>query len=122
MGNPRTLIQNSRKERRYLALLRVKVHFEEPNASPALACTYEISRYGVRMARIRGIENKAQYVWLERGTRRAKYKVIWLGARGSILEDQVGLELMDIDIVIWEESVCEKLAIIRRQVIPGPNL
>ena len=90
-----------RKEERLPATLRIKIFLRENDSRCESACTLEISRNGVRMNRINGIEAVGQCVWLQRENRRARYRVVWLGEPGTDQQGQAGLELVDLDNVIW---------------------
>ena len=109
MSTPGTLTEPARRETRLPVVLTVRAFVHESDNSGSLACTYEISRHGVRLARLDGVEVVDQPVWLKRQERKARYRVSWIGAPGTPLEDQIGLELED-GVLIWDDAIIQNLA------------
>jgi len=48
-------------------------------------------------------------VYVQRHGRRAKYKVIWIGKPGTRHADQVGVECMEPNNIIWEQDIRTRL-------------
>ena len=102
MSTFKSFIESIHREERLRTEVEVKVLFNEDDACPFSSYTHEVTRSGVRLARVGGIQEVEQCLWLQRKDRKAKYRVIWIGAPGTILEGQIGLELMDTNVTIWE--------------------
>jgi hypothetical protein len=52
-------------------------------------------------------------LWIMRNTRRAQFRVIWVGAPGSDRAGQIGVECMEPDKFIWDDDLRGKLTNIR---------
>lgn len=73
-------------------------------------CTYEISLTGARLVAPEGIKEPGQIIVLQRHTRRARYKVVWIGRPGSPQAGQVGVESLEPNNVIWENEIKARIA------------
>jgi predicted secreted Zn-dependent protease len=104
------LIESMRKEPRLLVALPVKVYFAESSREFQMACTYEISYKGARLAQVKGITQVGQEVWVQRQMCKAKYKVVWVGKDGTEQQGQVGLECVEPEEIIWEKELVQRLA------------
>lgn len=94
-----------RREKRVHVAVPVKVFLDPTSASGQLCCTYEISMIGARLVAVTGIEKVGQYVWLQRHSKRAKYRVIWLGEPMTPQAGQVGVEVVEKATSIWENEL-----------------
>lgn len=94
-----------RREKRLHVAVPVKVFLTADTATFQLCCTYEISMVGARLVAVSGISKVGQVVWLQRHSRRAKYKVIWIGQEGTSQASQVGVEVLEPANVIWENEL-----------------
>ena len=83
----------------------VKLFLDPNSANPQLCCTYEISMIGARLVTVSGITKVGQDIWLQRHTRRAKYRVIWIGERDTVQAGQIGVETLEPANVIWENEL-----------------
>jgi hypothetical protein len=94
-----------RREKRLHVAVPVKLFVTPDATNHQLCCTYEISMVGARLVAVSGITKVGQVVWLQRHNRRAKYKVIWIGEKGTEHAYQVGVEAMEKANVIWENEL-----------------
>jgi hypothetical protein len=111
VGSSRTAgtAQDARRERRLPVAIRVKV-FPDAESPESHACvTYEISSYGARLVAPSGVSAEGQIVLLQRHSRRAKYKVIWIGKPGTKHAGQVGVECLEPNNIIWEQDIRTRL-------------
>ena len=99
-----------RRERRLSVAVRVKV-FPDTNSPESQTCiTYEISTIGARLVAPAGVKAVGQIIGLQRHTRRARYKVVWIGKPETQHAGQVGVEIVDPNVVIWENELKTRLA------------
>jgi hypothetical protein len=49
-------------------------------------------------------------LWIARHTRRAKFRVVWVGTLGSERDGQIGVECLEPDKFIWDDDLRGKLA------------
>jgi hypothetical protein len=56
-----------------------------------------------------GVKVEGQIVFLQRQNRRARYRVIWIGKPGTKHADQVGVECLEPNNVIWENDIRTRL-------------
>jgi hypothetical protein len=98
-------LTDQRREQRLNVAVPVKVSLTEDSASFQLCCTYEISMVGARLVAVSGVTKVGQVIWLQRHSRRAKYKVIWIGQQGTSQANQVGVEVLEPASVIWENEL-----------------
>ena len=94
-----------RRQKRLAVAVPVKLFVTPDGANPQLCCTYEISLIGARLVAVSGISKVGQVVWLQRNNRRAKYRVAWIGEKGTDLANQIGVEVMEPANVIWENEL-----------------
>jgi len=102
-------VQEKRKEKRLNIAVRVRLGSNEALTDGELAVTYEISLSGVRISGLPKLKVGAT-VWMQRLTKRARYKVIWVGEPGTAQTQQAGLACVDLDKPLWEEEIRQKLA------------
>ena len=103
-GAPATFA-DKRTEKRLNLAVPVKVFPDVASIESQNCCTYEISTHGARLVAPPGIKTVGQTIWLQRHNRRARYKVIWIGQKGSDLAGQVGVETLEPSNVIWEPEI-----------------
>ena len=60
---------------------------------------------GARLVTVSGITKVGQDIWLQRHTRRAKYRVIWIGEPLTVQAGQIGVETLEPANVIWENEL-----------------
>ena|SRR5437016_3154649 len=96
-----------RKEQRLALALPVKIYTLETAAIPEWSCTYEVSRHGLRLKQVPGVE-MGQEIWIQRHNRKAKYRVVWLGQPETDRAGQMGAQCLD-EKVIWEDAVQGRL-------------
>lgn len=99
-----------RRERRLHVAIPVKVFPDAAGTEFQTCCTYEISTVGARLVAPQGIKTVGQIVTLQRHSRRARYKVIWIGKPDTAEAGQVGVETMEPANVIWEAEIRTRLA------------
>jgi hypothetical protein len=49
-------------------------------------------------------------LWIARNTRRAKFKVAWIGKPGSELDGKIGVESLEPEKFIWDDNLRGRLA------------
>ncbi|MBV9072938.1 MAG: hypothetical protein JOZ10_04840 [Acidobacteria bacterium] len=49
-------------------------------------------------------------LWITRHTRRAKFRVVWVGVTGSERAGQIGVESLEPEKFIWDDDLRGKLA------------
>jgi hypothetical protein len=52
-------------------------------------------------------------LWIMRNTRRAQFRVVWVGVPGSDRAGQIGVESMEPDKFIWDDDLRGKLTAVR---------
>ncbi len=102
-------IAQLRRDNRVTAVLPVKIALHNEPNKILPACTCEISARGAKLMKIDGI-GEGDIVWIARHTRRAKYKVVWIGKSGSDLDGKIGVESLEPDKFIWDDDLRGKLA------------
>src|SRR5438309_5251331 len=100
---------DKRHEKRLHLAVPVKVFPDTASIESQNCCTYEISTHGARLVTPPGIKTVGQTIWLQRQSRRARYKVVWIGERGTALESQVGVETLEPANVIWEPEIRSRI-------------
>src|SRR5262245_50848648 len=91
-----------RRERRLHLAVPVKVFPDLKSLDSQTCVTYEISTIGARLVAPLGVKEIGQIIGLQRQNRRARYKVVWIGKPDTPHAGQVGVEVMDPNISIWE--------------------
>lgn len=99
-----------RRERRAHIAVPVKVFADIRTADFQTCCTYEISTTGVRLVASQGIKEIGQMIVLQRGNRRARFKVIWIGKPNTAEAGQVGVESLEPNNVIWDNEIKARIA------------
>jgi hypothetical protein len=94
-----------RREKRLHVAVPVKLFLDPSSTNPQLCCTYEISMVGARLVAVSGINKVGQDIWLQRHNKRAKYRVVWIGKPDTAQAGQIGVEVLEPAIVIWENEL-----------------
>ena len=97
-----------RRDNRVAVVLPVKISMEKEPTKVRPACTCEISSRGAKLMMIEGI-GEGDILWISRHTRRAKYKVVWIGKSGSDLDGKIGVESLEPERFIWDDDLRGKL-------------
>lgn len=97
-----------RRDNRVTVVLPVKISLEKEPTKVRPACTCEISSRGAKLMKIEGI-GEGDVLWISRNTRRAKYKVVWIGKSGSDLDGKIGVESLEPEKFIWDDDLRGKL-------------
>src|SRR5215469_18319532 len=98
-----------RKENRVSAVLPIKISVRDEPFKVRPACTCEISSRGAKLMMLDGI-GEGDILWITRHTRRAKFKVVWIGKAGSDLDGKIGVESLEPEKFIWDDDLRSKLA------------
>jgi hypothetical protein len=84
-----------REKRSTLAVpVRLKGAPQDAISDADHACTLDVTPRGARLQSTAKLE-VGDVVWVERGTRRAKFKVAWVGAPGTPKSGQIGIEIVE---------------------------
>lgn len=102
-------IAQLRRDNRVTVVLPVKISLHNEPNKVRPACTCEISAKGAKLMKIEGI-GEGDILWIARHTRRAKYKVVWIGKSGSDLDGKIGVESLEPEKFIWDDDLRGKLA------------
>lgn len=90
-------------EKRVQIVLPVRLHkSSQPAHLWEKACTYDISAGGARLTGMHGDYAVNEIITLERGKCRANFRVAWVGSKGTPLDHQVGVQLLEPDKQIWD--------------------
>jgi hypothetical protein len=101
-------LPDRRHDRRLHIAIPVRV-FSDLRPDSQTCCTYEISAVGARLVAPQGIQDVGQVISLQRNSRRARYKVIWIGKPGTPHEGQVGVETLEPNNMIWDTEIKNRL-------------
>lgn len=107
--NPAAGAADPRREKRVAIAVRVKIYLDSNSPSFQHGCTYDVSLIGARLQAGTGIQQVGQEIWIQRLSKRAKYRVNWIGKAGTPEAGQVGVDLMELDNVIWEGELKAKI-------------
>ena len=94
----------TRRYARYSIAVPVKISGHNDTGATAMACTYEVSLEGCKIANNVGL-NMHQLIWLYRNHRKAVYKVVWTSAQ----KNQVGLQIAESEKIIWDDELVSHL-------------
>ena len=100
---------DARHERRLHIAIAVKVFSSGRTTDAQTCCTYDISATGARLVAPHGVREVGQVVSLQRLSRRAAYKVVWIGKPGTSRQGQVGVTAINPNNVIWEHEIMTRL-------------
>ncbi len=87
----------TRKEVRIAAVVPVRIYGMDADGKPfgINVATLNISRNGALLSRVEVNLNIGDVIGLQKGVAKAKYRVKWLGKKGSANQGQAGLECME---------------------------
>jgi CheY-like chemotaxis protein len=96
---------------------------------PQSAYTADISTTGARLAGLKEPLDPGELLDIECSNKRATFRVVWIGAPGTITEDQAGLECLTADADIWKLDICsmedgealERARVVQRGLMPQVN-
>ena len=88
---------------RYSAKLKVKVEGKDSSGNPfkQIAYTYDISQKGARLQCAPGVIEPRSIIEVHHGWKSARFRVVWVGGRGTSEDGQAGLESLDPGSCIW---------------------
>jgi len=107
---PTGLGTNRREEKRLQVVVPVKVFPDTGSFESQVCCTYEISTLGARLTALPTLKEVGQVIFLQRQNRRAKYRVIWIGAPETSQAGQVGVENLEPANMIWESEIKSRIS------------
>jgi PilZ domain len=86
-----------RKESRVPAVVPVRIYGMDAEGKPfgENVATLNISRHGVMLSKVETNLNLGDVIGVQKGVYKAKFRVRWLGKKGSSSQGQVGLECME---------------------------
>jgi diguanylate cyclase (GGDEF)-like protein len=95
--------QGMRREQRLNLVLPVRVWGMDVNGElfEHEAITIDITTTGARLEGITGPLQKGCIVGIQHAISKARYRVVWVGAEGSLVQNQIGLQLIDSGKLIW---------------------
>lgn len=102
-------VVDPRRENRVSIAVRVKIFLDPNSQNFQHGCTYDVSMIGARLQAGTGIQQVGQEIWIQRLSKRAKYRVNWVGQPGTSEAGQVGVDLLEPDNVIWEGELKAKI-------------
>jgi len=108
-GGATSSADDARHERRLHIAVPVKVFSSGRTTDAQTCCTYDISTTGARLVAPPCVREVGQVVSLQRLSRRAAYKVVWIGKPGTSRQGQVGLTAINPNNVIWEHEIMTRL-------------
>ena len=102
--------QHSRREEdRFAVALPVKIYSENKERARAeWTCTYQVSSRGARLRHVSTVTEVGQEIWIQRNTRKAKYRVTWIGQSKTGTDMQFGAERVESKL-IWDDDLRKKL-------------
>jgi hypothetical protein len=101
-------VLSPRKSARVAVVLPIKISLASEPAQARAACTFEIWANGAKLMKVDGIA-EGDVLWIVRNSRRAKFKVMWIGQSGSDV-GKIGVESLEPDKFIWDDDLRAKLA------------
>lgn len=93
---------HERKEERVRIELPVRLYRAARGPKLQLAHTVDISNSGARIAGLEEPLEPGEIVKIECGNREAPFRVVWIGAQGTVSAGQVGLECLAADAGLWK--------------------
>ncbi|HYL92744.1 MAG TPA: hypothetical protein VEW69_06260 [Alphaproteobacteria bacterium] len=97
-----------REEARFAVALPVKIFGDKERSGAEWTCTYQVSSRGVRLRQVSTVTEVGQEIWIQRNTRRAKYRVTWIGVPKTSTALQFGAERLESKL-IWDDDLRKKL-------------
>ncbi len=87
--------------------VRLQRESDPPPRRKISACTFDISEHGTRVAGLQESFGNGEILILERGSKRAKYKIVWMGKPGTPLGGHAGLQLLEGQESVWDVEIAE---------------
>ena len=87
--------------------VRLQRESDAPPRKKISACTFDISEHGARIAGLQEMFANGDVLIVERGSKRAKYKVVWVGKAGTPLGGHAGMQLVEGQESIWDVEIAE---------------
>lgn len=87
--------------------VRLQRESDPPPRRKISACTFDISEHGARVAGLQESFGNGEILILERGSKRAKYKIVWMGKPGTPLGGHAGLQLLEGQESVWDVEIAE---------------
>lgn len=120
---------SKRKEERVRIELPVHLYRSAGGSKPQSAYTADISTKGVRLAGLKEPLDPGELLDIECSNKRATFRVVWIGAQGTVTEKQAGLECVTADADIWKLDICsmedgealERARVVQRGLMPQVN-
>lgn len=106
---PLRATEDPRREKRLAIAIPIKVFPNGISVTSQTCCTYDISASGARLVAPQGVREVGQVISLQRQSRRAPFKVVWIGQPGTSREGQVGVTALNPKNVIWENELTLRL-------------
>ena len=97
------LRQGMRREQRLNVVLPVRLWGMDVNGElfEHEAVTVDITTTGARLEGVTGSLEKGCIVGIQHAISKARYRVAWVGAEGTLVQNQIGLQLVDNGKLIW---------------------
>jgi hypothetical protein len=95
----------SRKHKRARLAVPVRISRRAPEGSPPwsqVACTLDVTAEGARLNGLHSIHAPGEVIAVERGKKKALFRVVWVGANGSSHAGQVGVQCIEPEKNIWD--------------------
>lgn len=87
--------------------VRLQRESDAPPRRKISACTFDISDHGARIAGLQETFQNGEVLIVERTSKRAKYKVVWMGKPGTPLGGHAGMVLLEGQESIWDVEIGE---------------
>lgn len=87
--------------------VRLQRESDPPPRKKISACTFDISEHGARVAGLQESFENGEILILERASKRAKYKIVWIGKPGTPLGGHAGMQLLDGQEAVWDVELAE---------------
>lgn len=107
MSSIAELLISMRKEERLNVAIPIKIITTEKGTVMQWSCTYEISRRGARLKQVNGV-SVGQEIWVQRHTRRVKFRVVWIGSPDTAESGQMGVECLE-EKSLWGDEIQGRL-------------
>jgi|tagenome__1003787_1003787.scaffolds.fasta_scaffold20947241_3 hypothetical protein len=93
--NPQQVMSKRREKRSHLAVpVRLKGAPRDAISDAETACTLDVTPRGARLQSNAKLA-VGDVIWVERGNHRGRFKVAWVGVRGTPKSGQIGLECIE---------------------------
>ncbi len=92
---------------RYAAKLKVKVEGKDSSGNnfKQIAFTHDVSQRGVRLVGAPSLIVPSSIVEVHHGWKKARFRVVWVGGRGTSEDGQAGLVSLDPGSCIWGKTL-----------------